>query len=87
MQLLYQTVNQLADRYTVLINEINRYTADRYPTVLCLDVLHLIHETKRWIAPDRHERAILENARALAESGDPKRALFTLHNVIQARLR
>ena len=87
MQPLYQDLSELAERYTVLINQINRYEEGRYPTELCVDVFHLIHDTKRWIAPDRHERAILENARTLAEASDPKGALFTLHKVIHARLR
>ncbi|SAL77451.1 hypothetical protein AWB67_05093 [Caballeronia terrestris] len=87
MQPFYQNASQLAARYTVLINELNRYPSGNYPTVLCLDVLHLIHDTNQWLAPDRHECVILDAARTLAEGGDPKRGLFELHKVISARLR
>jgi hypothetical protein len=87
MQPLYQTVGQLEHRYTALLTEINRYAPGQYPTMLCLDVLHLIHDTKRWIAPDRHEQNILDTARTLAEGGDPKRAMFKVHEVINGRVR
>jgi hypothetical protein len=83
----HQTLSQIASRYTVLINETNRHPPGRYPIVLRLQVLGFIHETERWLVLDPHERDLLAAARTLGEAGDPKGALFALHELLNARLR
>ncbi|CAD6559862.1 hypothetical protein LMG28727_06964 [Paraburkholderia kirstenboschensis] len=44
-----ETVSQLDHRWTVLINELNRYCRGRYPDPLCADVLRLTRETERLV--------------------------------------
>jgi hypothetical protein len=87
MQRLYQeTINQLADRWTVLINELSRYGAGKYPDLLCIDVLRFIREVERLVIPDPFEQDVLLTARNLVEQGDPKIAMFKVHEVLSGRL-
>lgn len=87
MQRLYQDpASQLADRWTVLINEINRYRPGQYPDLLCIEVFRLIGETERLVIPDPFEQDLILTARTLAECGEPKIAMFKLHEVIRARM-
>ena len=79
------TIGELASRYTVLMNQINRCAPGRYPAALCLDVLHLIREAERWVVPRPAERDVLRTARTLGERGDAKGAMLKLHDVINAR--
>ncbi|SAL02883.1 hypothetical protein [Caballeronia ptereochthonis] len=81
-----ETLDQLADRWTVLINQSNFCQSHAYPAALCTDVIALIRQTERMIAPDPFEQEQIGTARTLAESGDPKLALFKLHEVIEDRL-
>jgi hypothetical protein len=81
-----ETISQLADRWTVLINESNRYGTGRYPDLLCVDVLRLIREVERLVRPDPFEQDALLIARNLVEQGDPKIALFKVHEVIKGRM-
>ena len=81
-----ETVSQMADRWTVLINEINRYRQGRYPDLLCVDVLRFIREAERLISLDPFERDLMLTARTLVEQGDLKVAMFKLHEVLDGRL-
>jgi hypothetical protein len=68
MHRFYQeTISQLTDRWTVLINEVNRYGAGAYPDMLCVDVLGFIREVERLIIPDPFEQDVLITARNLGE--------------------
>jgi hypothetical protein len=80
-----ETLDQLSDRWTVLINEINR-TAGPYPNALSMDVLILIRQTEHMINPDPFEQDLIYTARKLAEDRNLKLALFKLHEVIHTRL-
>ncbi|MGY6119642.1 hypothetical protein ACW9YQ_07425 [Paraburkholderia strydomiana] len=44
-QLDHETAGQLADRWAVLMNELNRYGSGRYPDLLCRKILRLVRET------------------------------------------
>jgi hypothetical protein len=81
-----ETISQLADRWTVLINELNRYKTGKYPDLLCVDVLGFIREVERLIGLNSFEQDALATARNLAEQGDPKIAMFKLQEVIDGRL-
>ena len=81
-----ETISQLADRWTVLINELNRYKTGKYPDLLCIDVLGFIREVERLLNPDSFEQDALATARNLVEQGDPKIAMFKVHEVINGRL-
>lgn len=87
MERLHQeTTDQLAERWTVLMNELNRYGAWHYPDLLCVEVLRLVRETERLGMPDPFENDLLFTARTLVENGEPKMAMFKLHEVIAGRL-
>ena len=86
MQKLSKNCRQLDDRWVVLINEINRYEPGEYPLPLCTDVLRFIRETERVVIPDPFEQDLIYTARTLAETGDPKVAMFKVHEVINGRL-
>ena len=81
-----ETLSQLADRWTVLINELGRYGESGYPDLLCIDVLRFIREVERLVSPDPFEQDILETARNLAEHANPKIAMFKVHEVLTGRL-
>ena len=87
MQRFYhETIGQLADRWTVLITELNRYGPGKYPDLLCLDVLSFVREVERLVIPDPFEQDALITARNLVEQGDPKIAMFKIHEVLSGRL-
>ncbi len=87
MERLYQeTAGELADRWTVLMNELNRYGTRHYPDLLCVEVLRLVRETERLGVSCPFETDLLFTARTLVESGEPKVAMFKLHEVINGRL-
>lgn len=81
-----ETLDQLAERWTVLINQIKHHEPRFYPGALCNEVNGLIQQTEHIADPDPFEQDILYTARKLAESGDLKLALFKLHEVISGRL-
>ncbi|SAK72269.1 hypothetical protein AWB78_02962 [Caballeronia calidae] len=81
-----ETISQLADRWTVLVNELNRYKDGRYPDLLYRDVLQFIREVERLVIPDPFEQDILITSRSLVEQGDPKTAMFKVHEVLSGRL-
>jgi hypothetical protein len=85
-RLCQETTGELADRWTVLMNELNRYGSGRYPHLLCSEVLRLVRETERLALPDPFEADLIFTARTLIENGDPKVAMFKLHEVISGRL-
>lgn len=85
-QLHQETAGQLADRWTVLMNELNRYGSGHYPDLLCREILRLVRETERFAIPDPFEMDLIFTARTLIENGDPKVAMFKLHEVISGRL-
>lgn len=82
-----ETLSQLADRWTVLMTELNRYSAGPYPQLICIDVLRFIREVERVLIPDPFEQDILITARKLAEHADAKIAMFKVHEVLSGRLR
>jgi hypothetical protein len=87
MERLHQeTAGQLADRWTALMNELNRYGSGHYPDLLCVEILRLVRETERLAVPDPFETDLISTARALIEAGEPKMAMFQLHEVIEGRL-
>ncbi|MBT2793507.1 hypothetical protein [Paraburkholderia strydomiana] len=87
MEQLYQeTAGQLADRWTVLMNELNRYGSGHYPDLLCIEILRLVHETGRLATTDPFETDLIFAARALIDDHQPKMAMFKLHEVISGRL-
>ncbi|MFM0327934.1 hypothetical protein [Caballeronia glebae] len=81
-----ENVSQLADRWTVLINQINRFVAGQYPSVLCVDVYTLVRQTEQIINPDPSEQDLLRTIRQLVEKGELKLGLFQLREVIAGRL-
>jgi hypothetical protein len=80
-----ETLEQVADRWTVLINEINR-TAVPYPNELSMNVLVLIRQTERLVNPNHFEQDLFCTARKLAEDRNLKLALLKLYEVIRSRL-
>lgn len=87
MHRFYQeTISQLADRWIVLVHELNKYAEGRYPDVLCGDVLRFIGEVERLVIPDPFEQEIVITARNLVEQGDPRVAMFNVHELINGRL-
>ena len=88
MERLYQeTAEQLADRWTVLMNQLNRYGTGHYPDLLCVEVLQLVRQTERLAMPAPFEMDLIFIARTLIENGDPKAAMFKLHEVISGHLQ
>ena len=81
-----ENLSQLADRWTVLINQINRLGGRYCPAPLSIEVNQFIRQTERIIEPDPFEQDILETTRKLADDGDLRLALFRLHEVISGRL-
>jgi hypothetical protein len=81
-----ETLNQLADRWTVLCKEINCNPDAHYPGLLCLEVHLLIRRTERLINLDPFEADAILTAKILAENCDLKMALFKLYEVLQKRL-
>ena len=81
-----ETLNQLAERWTVLINQINHHELRYYPDAFFSDVNGLIQQTERIVDPDPFEQDLLHTSRLLAETGELKLALFKLHEVINGRL-
>jgi hypothetical protein len=82
-----ETLDQLAERWTVLINQIKQHEPRFYPGALFSEVNGLIQQTERIADPDPFEQDLLYTARKLAESGNLKLALFKLHEVISGRLQ
>ncbi|MGY6127097.1 hypothetical protein ACW9YV_16900 (plasmid) [Paraburkholderia strydomiana] len=85
-QLDHETAGQLADRWAVLMNELNRYGSGRYPDLLCREILRLVRETERLAMTDPFENDLIFTARALIEDRELKMAMFKLHEVINGRL-
>ncbi|MGF6971102.1 hypothetical protein OKW43_008197 [Paraburkholderia sp. WC7.3g] len=83
-----ETVGQLAECWTVLINETSRESPGHYPDTLCREVMHLIRHTERVIESDvsEQDQDLIADSSRLAEKGDLKAALFKLHEVISARM-
>jgi hypothetical protein len=84
-ELCPETFDQLADRWTVLMNQVNRQPG-RYPDQLYIELADLIHQTEHLVRPDPFEQDVLQTARTLADNGKLKMALFRLHEVVEARL-
>lgn len=80
-----ETLEKLADRWAVLMNQVNRHVGP-YPGQLYLEVEALIRQTEGVVQPDPFEHDVLQTAEALAGDGNLKMALFRLHEVIEARL-
>ncbi|SAL85712.1 hypothetical protein AWB68_07775 [Caballeronia choica] len=80
-----ETLDQLADRWTAVMNQVNRQIG-RYPDRLYIEVAELIDQTEHLIEPDPFEQDVLTTARKLSEDGNLKMALFRLHEVVEARL-
>jgi hypothetical protein len=80
-----ETLNQLADRWTVLMNQINRHVG-RYPDQFYMEVKALIQQTEHMIEPDPFEQEVIQTVEKLTDDGNLKMALFRLHEVIDARL-
>ena len=85
-RLSQQTVNHLIDRWTMLINELNRYGTGSYLDLLEADVLRLTSEAEQVVAPDPFDADLILTARSLIEAGELKIAMFKLHEVIYGRL-
>jgi hypothetical protein len=85
-QLRQETVGQLADRWTVLMNELNRYGARHYPDLLCIEVLRLVAETERLTLTNPFEADLIFTARTLIANGEPKVAMFKLLEVISGQM-
>nr|WP_132458999.1 hypothetical protein [Paraburkholderia sp. BL8N3] len=83
--LMPETLDQLADGWTVLMNQVNRQIG-RYPDRLSSELAELIRQTEHVIKPDPFEQEVLQTARRLAQEGNLKMALFRLHEVVQTRL-
>ncbi|MDR5781159.1 hypothetical protein QCE63_17190 [Caballeronia sp. LZ065] len=81
-----ETIGQLADRWTVLINEISRFGVGQYPNALYIDVHALVRQTEKIIDPNPSEQDLLRTVRQIVENGDLKLGLFKLHEVIAGRL-
>jgi hypothetical protein len=77
------TLDQLADRWTVLMNQLNCH-ASRYQEQFYVEVSALIQQTEHIIEPDSFEQEVLQTASRLAADGNLKMALFRLHEVIEA---
>ncbi|WP_062643054.1 hypothetical protein [Caballeronia arationis] len=80
-----ETLNQLADRWTVLMNQVNRQIGP-YPSELYVDVRTFIDQTESIVKPDPFEHDVLRTVRRLVEDGKLKIALFRLREVIDDRL-
>ncbi|SAL60224.1 hypothetical protein [Caballeronia humi] len=86
MKALYpETLEQLADRWTVLMNQLNRHEG-RYHGQLYIEVAELAQRTEHIINPDPFEQEVLQTVRRLTADGNLKMALFRLHEVVEARL-
>ncbi|SAL83568.1 hypothetical protein AWB67_06442 [Caballeronia terrestris] len=86
MKALYpETLDQLADRWTVLMNQLNRHEG-RYHGQSYVDVAELVQQTEHIIKPDPFEQEVLQTVCRLTADGNLKMALFRLHEVIEARL-
>lgn len=79
-------MGQLADRWTVLMNELDRYKSGHYPDLLCVEILRLVREAEHLLVPDPFEAELLLTARALVEDCNPKIAMLKLHEAIDRRL-
>jgi hypothetical protein len=66
-------------------HELNRYGSGHYPDLLCVEILRLVHETERQATSDPFETDLIFTARTLVENGEPKVAMFKLHEVIGGR--
>jgi hypothetical protein len=80
-----ETLDQLADRWSVVMNQVNRQIGP-YPNQLYIEVATLIYETEHVIELDPFEQDVLQTARKLSQDGNLKMALFRLHEVVEARL-
>jgi hypothetical protein len=81
-----ETLEQLAERWTVLINQTRHYEPRYYPGALSSEVNGLIQQTERIVDLDPFEQDILHTARVLAEGSELKLALFKLHELINGRV-
>ena len=70
----------------MLINKLNPHGTDHHTTFFAMDILWLISETERIIAPDPFEADLILTARALIRAGELKIARFKLNEVITGRL-
>ncbi|OXC78642.1 hypothetical protein [Caballeronia sordidicola] len=78
-----ENLKDLADRWTVLINQINRHEPNHYPDELCMYVAMLARRAERLICPDPIEQRDVFNAvHDMVERGKLKPALDKLHDVI-----
>jgi hypothetical protein len=80
-----ETLDQLADRWTILMNQINRHEG-RYHGPFYVDVAELVQQTEHILKPDPFEQEVLRTVSKLTADGNLKMALFRLHEVIEARL-
>lgn len=81
-----ETIGHMTDRWTVLINEINRYRPEKYPELLRVDVCDFVREVEQLVSLDPFERDLLLTARTLVEHGDLKIGMFKLQEVLSGRL-
>ena len=80
-----ETLDQLADRWTVLMNQLNRHSGP-YPDRFFVEIAEFVQQTRHIINPDPFEHEVLQTASWLLEAGNLKMALFRLHEVIEARI-
>jgi hypothetical protein len=80
-----QTLEDIADRWTVLLNQLDRHPG-RYPEQFFVEMETLITQVRRVIDVDPFEHEVLHIASLLAQEGSLKMALFRLREIIEARL-
>ncbi|WP_250504744.1 hypothetical protein [Caballeronia sp. AZ7_KS35] len=78
-----QTVEEIADRWTVLLNQLDRHPG-RYPEQFYIEIAALIDQTSRVIIPDSFENEVLQTVTLLVDEGSLKMALLRLHKIIEA---
>jgi hypothetical protein len=70
---------------TLALSRIKPLWVGHYPDLLCVEILRLVHETERQATSDPFETDLIFTARTLVENGEPKVAMFKLHEVIGGR--
>lgn len=56
MERLYPiAAGQLAERWTALMNELNRYGSGHYPDLLCVETVRPVRDAEHFARPDTFE--------------------------------
>jgi hypothetical protein len=66
-----EALDQLADRWTVLMNQINRHEG-RYHGQFYVDVAELVQQTEHILKPDPFEQEVLQTVSKLTADGNLK---------------